>query len=422
MLIEFRVQNHRSIREEQVFTMEATSVGDKDDVRPRKVGGYKQSLLPVAAIYGANASGKSNVLSALEFMHNAVLFSVAHWSYGVGVPCVPFAWGIASQEPSLFEVTFVQDSVRYNYGFVVDNQSVCEEWLYVWPQGRKQTWFERDGMSFKFGDHLSGENRMIAEVTRENALYLTTVLQFKHEQLRPVYDWFQSMSFVNPSKEVFGERPLAEWIVSQQKSSVQSNLFENNENSWTDRLEMLRNLLRAADVGIQDVKVQDEERLTQLGRVRVHPRIYMRHIHSSEEAWLPVTEESQGTIALLQMAPLLLQVLERGGVFVVDELEASLHPLLALELVRQFNDPKTNPKNAQLVFTTHNTNLLGNTVGDSPLRRDQIWLTEKDSDGATSLYPLTDYKPRKAENLERGYLQGRYGAIPFQDPFVTFGE
>ena len=128
---------------------------------------------------------------------------------------------------------------------------------------------------------------------------------------------------------------------------------------------------------------------------------------------MPVEEESNGTLTLFKLAPSVLDALWTGGVLVVDELEASLHPLLGLHIVRQFNDPKLNPKNAQLLFTTHDTNLLGTTLGDPPLRRDQIWLTEKDHDGASRIYPLTDYKPRKAENLERGYLQGRYGAIPF---------
>jgi hypothetical protein len=119
------------------------------------------------------------------------------------------------------------------------------------------------------------------------------------------------------------------------------------------------------------------------------------------------------------MALPILEVLQNGGVLLVDELERSLHPSLAREIIRQFNDPKANPKNAQIIFTTHDANLLGTTVGEPALRRDQVWLTEKDAEGATVLYPLTDYKPRKAENLERGYLQGRYGAIPFLGDFLV---
>ena len=137
---------------------------------------------------------------------------------------------------------------------------------------------------------------------------------------------------------------------------------------------------------------------------------------------MPIEEESQGTHTLFRMASLLLVVLDRGGVAIVDELEASLHPLLGRQLVRLFNDPVSNPKNAQLLFTTHDTNLLG-TIPDEPeLRRDQVWLTEKDSEGVSRIYPLTDFKPRKSENLERGYLQGRYGAIPMLGRLVSVGD
>ena len=125
---------------------------------------------------------------------------------------------------------------------------------------------------------------------------------------------------------------------------------------------------------------------------------------------------------MFSLALPILEVLHEGGVLIIDELERSLHPSLARDLVRFFNDPRTNPRNAQIIFTTHDTNLLGTTIGEPALRRDQVWLTEKDTEGATVLYPLTDYKPRKAENLERGYLQGRYGAIPFLGDFLAVGE
>jgi AAA15 family ATPase/GTPase len=129
-------------------------------------------------------------------------------------------------------------------------------------------------------------------------------------------------------------------------------------------------------------------------------------------------EESNGTQKLFQLALPVLLALREGSVLVVDELESSLHPSLAQEIVILFNNPSKNPNNAQLIFSTHDTNLLGTILGEPVLRRDQVWLTEKDPEGGTVLYPLTDYKPRKSENLERGYLQGRYGAIPFLGKFA----
>ena len=186
-------------------------------------------------------------------------------------------------------------------------------------------------------------------------------------------------------------------------------------------LDHFRTLLRNADLGILDLRVNKSESddLPRRSRTR---GIQLKHQSEFDDAWLPLEDESRGTQTLFRLALSILQAIEEGGILLVDELEASLHPALAQQIVRQFNDPVANPRNAQLIFTTHDTNLLGTTLGEPALRRDQVWLTEKDNEGATVLYPLTDYKPRKAENLKRGYLQGRYGAIPFLGDFHLAGE
>jgi AAA15 family ATPase/GTPase len=181
----------------------------------------------------------------------------------------------------------------------------------------------------------------------------------------------------------------------------------------------MRELLEAADVGIADFRVEGAP--TARGKKGEPKRVVMYHeVGGDDEARLDLERESAGTRAIFNLGPALIDVLRRGGVLVVDELEASLHPLLAMEVVKQFNDPRSNPQNAQLVFTTHDTALLGILVKPAPLRRDQVWLTEKDPHGATRLYPLTDYKALKAENIERGYVQGRYGAIPFLGALTTW--
>jgi hypothetical protein len=405
MLIEFRADNHRSICDEQALTMSAGRVGAPDDPRPRQVPGHKTPVLPVAALYGANGSGKSNLLAALDFMRYAVVQSHRFWAPDGGIPREPFAWGARTSEPSLFEVTIVQEGVRYQYGFVADDQCFHEEWLYAWPSGRKQSWFEREGNTFRFGEHLRGENRMVEQVTRGNALFLSVAAQHRHEQLAGIYRWFQAMHAVNLDRQRQGpgdEQIFAHWMQRAFESSAAGDAM-----SLDERLESVRALQRAAD--------REEGWSTRLGTLR---RVMVRHQSTADDAWLPFHEESQGTRTLFRMAPYLLDTLHNGSVLVVDELESSLHPLLALQIVRQFNDPDANPRNAQLLFTTHDTNLLGTELGEPALRRDQIWLTEKDQEGATCVYPLTDYKPRKAENLERGYLQGRYGAIPFLAPLA----
>lgn len=368
VLLSFRVENHRSIRDEQALTLLAGPDGSNSDEMP----------LAVSAIYGANASGKSNVLSALAFMREAVVDSHRLWVPDGGVPITPFAWGPKATESSLFEAVFKVANIRYEYGFVASHEAFVEEWLHVYPTHRKQVWFERDGSDFKFGDSLRGENKVVERLTRPNSLFLSAAAQNHHELLAPVFGWFSSIKSRRPLRR--GE-PSPEFLA----------------------------LLRAADTGIVDV------RLTEDG---------VKVLHESElpNAWLPLEEESHGTQQLFATGPLILQALEEGRLLLVDELEASLHPLLALELVRMFEDPERNPHHAQLIFTTHDTNLIGNTLGSPGLRREQVWLTEKDREGATRLYPMTDYKPRKEENLERGYLQGRYGAIPSLADFAEFGK
>jgi len=423
MLIEFRVANHRSLRDEQVLTMEAgRRVGDEADSRPREIPGHSERLLTAAGLYGANASGKSNVLSALTFMQDAVLRSHRFWSPDEGLPRDPFAWGPKKLTPSLFEATLLLDDVRFQYGFSASDECFLEEWLYAWPHGKKQVWFTRDNRAYKFGENLKGENKLIGEVTRPNALFLSVAAQHNHPQLQPIFSWFRSIRVVNLSigRRPFPRRPSAEFMVARlfdhdASDERQPTLFPMDE-SPEPLLERLRSLLRMADIGIEDLRADTIESEDFAQRL-----IYLRHKSDSDDAWLPLREESQGTRTLFSMGLPMLQVIQEGRILVIDELERSLHPSLARQIIGQFNDPAANPKNAQIVFTTHDTNLLGTTLGEPALRRDQVWLTEKDTDGATVLYPLTDYRPRKAENLERGYLQGRYGAIPFLDSFFVSG-
>ncbi|MEO5338688.1 MAG: ATP-binding protein [Magnetospirillum sp. WYHS-4] len=417
MLIEFRTGNFRSIREEQALTMEAGRGGDPADFRPRRVGGYSERLLPAVAFYGANASGKSNMLAALRFMRDAVDMSHRLWPPDEGVPRQSFAWGNKVSEPSLFEVSVLIDGVRHRYGFTCDDMRIVEEWLHVWPKGRKQTWFTRAESGLKFGELFLGESRLIEQVTRSNALFLSAAAQLGHPQATPLYQWFKALRTFNVPAASMGARKYGFptrhggsswlWQTLEERSALdhQPSLFDDGETS-DPRYQVFLEMLRAADIGIVDVKLEKKE------KEHWPPRVLLRHQNLSDEAWLPLEEESGGTRTLFRMGPGLVDSLFSGGVLAIDELEASLHPLLALWVVRRFNDPLTNPQNAQIIFATHDTNLLGTSAGDPPLRRDQVWLTEKDREGATHLYPLTDYKPRKEENLERGYLQGRYGAIP----------
>lgn len=407
MLIEFRVENHRSLRDEQAFTLEAANLGDAKDEVPREVAGHKKKLLPVAAIYGANASGKSNVLSALAFMREAVISSQRSWEPEILIPRNPFAWGEKQSEPSLFEITFLLNSVKHQYGFVLDDFSVLEEWLYAWPEGRKQTWFERERDAYTFPSLSESKNKVIQELTRPDSLFLSCAAQHNHERLTPLYAWFRRILPVNLLHGY--DLKHKAYLIRVMRTEFERHLSQFSADS-EQLLPKLRSLLKNADFGICDVKFSEEGTPSQIGRNR---RFLLKHAVDDEFSWLDLADESSGTQTLFRIAPELFDVLETGGILLVDELEDSLHPLLGLAIVNMFNSPELNPHNAQLLFTTHDTNLLGTALGEPVFRRDQVWFTEKDQSGATTLYPLTDYKPRKAENLERGYLQGRYGAIPF---------
>jgi hypothetical protein len=288
--------------------------------------------------------------------------------------------------------------------------------------------FSRD--SFKFGDHLRGENKLIQDVTRSNALYLSAAAQHKHPQLSKIFRWFQNLRPINMSARrprfhatdpVF-EPPSLAAIIDAQARDSQPSLFPD-EQLTADNLLLahFKLLLKGADIGIVDVRL-DKSDADGVSRRPIQFRFELKHQSEVADAWLPLNEESKGTQTLFRIALIILRAIQTGGTLVVDELESSMHPTLAQQIVRQFNDPAINQRNSQLIFTTHDTNLLGTITGEPTLRRDQVWLTEKDSEGATVLYPLTDYKPRKEENLERGYLQGRFGAIPFLGTFRLTGE
>ena len=417
MLIQFRVQNHRSLRDEQTLSLVAERKAEGAYlVHPP---GFDQALLPAVAIYGANASGKTNVLLALFFMRTAVLHSHRLWEPDSGIPREPFAFSESKNEPSLYEVDAFVSGVRYRYGFALSSEQVEREWLYAWPNGRKQSWFERERGDYEFGRPFHGENETIRGLTRANSLFLSAGAQNNHPLLLPIFGWFRNLKFELRRTRPLGFRSYGgvSSRVFEEPFSRQTSLFPEDDPLQDDREAIVR-LLQAADTGIIDVRL---DRTGDDPRSRP-TRVTLQFKHKSsdpESAWLPIEVESAGTVALLELATRLVPTLRTGGVLCVDEIESSLHPMLAGALLRMFCSAEHNSKGAQLLFTTHDTNLLGNIVGSAPLRRDQIWFTEKDGSGASHLYPLTDFHPRKEENYERGYLQGRYGAVPFLGELVS---
>lgn len=423
MLIEFKVANFRSIREAQTFSLVA---GNADKELPgcvidRELPGLSGvRFLKGAAIYGANASGKSNVLETMRFVADLALHSATRLQPGAPTGTQPFKLDRESAgKPSEFEVTFVAEGVRFVFGFAATTERVVEEYLVAYPKGVPQRWYERrydaakDAYEWSRQSTAFQQDRSLQSKTRPNSLFLSVGAQFNHEQLTRVYEWFANgLRFIHPD---IG-------------SSVQPGSSAEILCQRVHRDRLLR-LLRHADLGIADAQVVERDDgmiplpqglwlslgggLDADGRPSSMKRLEVSLTHQADGVD-PVAldfekEESAGTRRFFSLVGPWTDVLDHGRTVFVDEIETSLHPNLVKELLRLFLSNEGNPKGAQVVFTTHNPLLLDGTL----MRRDQVWFTEKSKAGATHLYPLTDYQPRKDEALAKGYLAGRYGAIPF---------
>ncbi len=435
MLLRFAVSNRASIRKSQDLSMVASAYADPaaDLIRCDKYPNL--SGLPVAAIYGGNASGKSNFVKALQFMMGGIRQSATRQAESIGRH--PFALDPAAKdEPSRFECDFIfreaildrrngtelRDSVgvRFQYGFSISDTEVLEEWLYAFPHSRRQLWFHRsktEDDEYVFGKALRGRNSDISKITERTALFLSSAARSEHPQLSALKNYFdQAYMFRTEDASTVDRKIVTKFL---QDELLQKRILE---------------FLSLADLGVTSTRIVDvknqaekDKFIESLGdlfrkstgqdppesfREAVGPtqRIELGHKGGSgEDIYFRLANESRGTRALLNLIGWILLAIDIGGVIVVDELDSSLHPLLSWELVKLFTKSATNPHGAQLIFSTHDTTLLNTRL----LRRDQIWFTEKTRQGETSLYPLSSFKSRLKDALEKGYLEGRYGAIPF---------
>ncbi|SER13547.1 AAA family ATPase [Lentzea albida] len=379
MLRSFRLGNHRSFRDEQELLLMPAYSKDRE-------------VLPVAAIYGANASGKSNLLDGLDFMRRAVRDSFAAWRPEAGVPRRAFAFA-DEERPSVFVVELVLDDVRYTYGFEVDDRNVREEWLYSYPASRKRVLFERDGNGLRFGSTVEDRPRLevLGSLLRPNALFLSLAAQSSSALVQPVWGWFtEGLRFRVEVNAPVNEDAITDFLIANRADHRR-----------------IVDLVRVADLGISSLHLLEVARHD--GSIR-HDLFLA---HGSAEVVLPFSDESAGTRSWLELLPTALTVLRTGGTLVIDEIDASLHPRLTAALVGLFRDPEANSREAQLLFTTHDASLLSPVLGDEVLTREDVWFVNKGDDGASELYALTDFKPRReGENLERRYLGGSYGAVP----------
>ncbi len=418
MLIEFNVTNYRSIRETQKFSMVAAKDTSHEDSNCTQSGIPNISLVRTAVLYGANASGKSNLIFALQFMRSMVETSAVGIREGQTLNVSPFRFSPeTANQPSEFEVTFIENDIRFQYGFALNSNRVIKEWLLVYVERKAQRWFERDYDSkegkdkWYFGSHLIGgkkQHQLWSESTRSNALFLSTAVNLNSEQLRPIFNWFVNKLAIVGSNS----QPLPFYTMECIKNEL-------------DKPQIIK-FLQAADLGITDVQIK----MQKAQHVQFRLESGMTAIESKQETDMPTAtlfhqgkgknnfvgfsleEESHGTQKLFAYAGPILDILRNGKVLIVDELDSSLHPKMVHFLVSLIQNASLNKNNAQLIFATHNTYLLDTDF----LRRDQIWFMEKNIEQASRLYPMTDFSPRKGEAIEKGYLIGRFGALPF------FGE
>lgn len=408
MLIEFRVKNFRSFQGEQVFSLVASSQKQHQN-NTFKVENENLALLKTAAIYGANAAGKSNMVGAFTAMKNLVMTSATFIQRGQELPITPFLLGQHESEPIEFEVSFITQNVRYKYGFSATKDKVFGEWLYAYPNGRIQQWFlrtyDKKTREYVYEDrNLIGEKKLWEKSTRENALFLSTAIQLNSEQLKPIFDWFLGL---NVSRN-FGE--------FENSLDITIDIFQKQPKELVD-------YLKAVDLDIENLKIERQEfepevplnmpkeireTIKQNNKI-TRFRIQTTHLNQQGNPIdFNINLESDGTQKFFKFLGPVLNTLHSGRILIVDELHNHLHPAMTRFIIELFHNNKINTKNAQLVFTTHETSVLNKDI----FRKDQIYFCEKQNK-ATIIYSMSDFKGlRENIDYEKSYLLGRFGALP----------
>lgn len=403
MLLQFNFKNFKSFRDDTTLDLTATKITEFG-FHVSNVG--KEKVLPVAVIYGANASGKSNVYEAFRYMSVYVENS---WDFGgekdKRLPHTPFIFDVETVDAqSSFEVYFIDSEQNgaktYNYGFCVDATGVCEEWLNYRAKtgtGNFKRIFYRNGEELDLGGIPSKMQENLRVSLQKESLIVSLGAKLKCDKLSFVRDWFVNNAFADfgrPAENLFLSSLLPKGFVESEE--VRKQVVE---------------YLSAFDSSIIGFNVEEKgENGSRTYKVDALHRMK----GSNNIAMLPLQSESAGTLKMFSLYSMFMDVMKTGGVLFVDELNARLHPLLVRNILIKFIDPGKNPKGAQLVYTSHDAWQLGIRL----LRRDEIWFTEKDEDGVSSLYSLADFededgvKIRKDEDFEKNYLLGKYGAIP----------
>ena len=397
MLVNFTFKNFRSFRDEMTLSMEAASIQELSEA---VVKSCDEELLPVAVMYGANSSGKSNVLKALKAMRDVLLNSVK-LNPKDKLDAEPFCLDLTSaEEPTSFEIQFTLNGSKFRYGFDYTANEILAEWLYEKRVGEREfELFLRSGNEFKISKTRFAEGNGKQDATPSNRLFVSLVAQLNGKLSQSILDWFSSIEYISgmDGKEYAG-KTLEMLFLNQQGATEIKQLFTETNLGFNE-----------LDIELDDsvamkMKAESVHNLYDADGTMVGFRTF-----STDKM------ESEGTKKMIEIAGPLVDAILSGKILVVDELDAKLHPFLTRKIIGLFMDREINRNGAQLIFATHDTNLLNLQY----LRRDQIWFTEKDKTDSTELYSLVEFrddagnKVRNDRNIEKDYINGRYGAIPF---------
>jgi AAA15 family ATPase/GTPase len=401
MILEFSIENYKSFRERQTFSLIPDESKNEAADHFFSVND-KYALLRAAVVYGANASGKSNFIEALEAFRNLVLLPADRGPQERFAAYAPFQFSDRTLgAPSIFSLDFLLSGIRYTYTLCISAVAVLNESLYFCPQGREAKLFARTGQKYEFGEYLKGQRAVVAELTNANQLFLSKGAGNNIPQLMEVHRFFNESLLVLPFDDVREEYSYLDLIAERIRKAPKNDPFLRNFTA----------LLKSFDTGILHFKVEESDNPATKSKYE----ILTQHLHFDQNdkergvATFLLEWESKGTQKLFVLGGLLLETLMQGRIMVIDEFERSLHPLISSYLIQLFHNPEINNRGAQLVLATHDTNLLGSTG----FRRDQIWIVEKDKTGASTLYSLSDVTGIiKGAPYQSWYLSGRLGGIP----------
>lgn len=424
MLVEFRFKNYRSFRDEATLSMEAVGLSS---LKNSLIEYNDMNLLPGVAIFGKNGGGKSNVIRAfwlgVQFIRNAQ--RLQHEK--ALVPVVPFSLNdYSSNEPTEFEFDYISNGIKYWYSFAATREKIVRESLFHAPKGQRALVFERKGQEFKFTEDKA-KRKLISQTVAENQLFFSNACTLNDEACINAMRWFRediifSRAYDDIPRqllEYYDDNNMLKAISDYAKNAdfgIEEMSFEFENKEVGDDLELPSDISEDMKTAITSfIQLLSEtsnnsEGKLKMGRVKANAK--HRGINSDGQTSLynlELEDESDGTRKLMSIAPAIESVLRKGGILLVDEIERELHPMLVYFIIAKFMSKKSNPKGAQIIFTTHNIDLMKLEY----MRKDQIYFADKNmEDGASELYSVTDFTTKTSDNILKGYLVGKYGATP----------